>query len=193
MASKLERFTKRARRVLQLAQEEAEQMSHNYGGTEHVLIGLTREEKGIAGNVLRKLGATPERVKLLVYKMTGSGKNMLRSGSLTGGPLDLTPSTKQVIEFAVDEARKLTHSYISTEHLLLATIRQSDGIAIDVLRGIGLKNEQIRRDVMEAIATGMPEDTSQDKSPFSPAEPYTDKLNSKDNEGRAYRRGKSSG
>ena len=124
MANKLERFTQRARRVLTLAQEEAERLSHNYIGTEHLLLGLIREENGVAGRVLRDLGAKPERVAEMVERMTGAGRRT------PAGKLDLTPRTKQVIEYAVDEARKLGHSYIGTEHLLLGLIRQETGITV---------------------------------------------------------------
>ena len=154
MASNLEAFTQRAQRVLQLAQEEAELMHLNYIGTEHVLLGLVREEHGIAGNVLRGIGATPERVKILVYQMVGSGKRLL-----TSGPLELTPHTKQVIEFAVDEARSLNHAYIGPEHLLLAVVRQKEGIALDVLSRIGQTCDSIRQDVLRAIANGTPDDS----------------------------------
>jgi len=154
VASKLERFTQRARRVLQLAQEEAERLSHNYIGTEHVLLGIVKEENGIAGRVLRDLGAKPERVAELVERMTGAGKRQ------TSGKLDLTPRTKQVIEYAVDEARKLGHSYISTEHLLLGLIRQGDGVAIDVMRQIGLTADRVRRETLRAVQQEQPESTS---------------------------------
>ena len=152
MSSKLERFTQRARRVLQLAQEEAERLSHNYIGTEHLMLGLVREENGIAGKVLRELGAKPERVAELVERLTSVGK---RQG--TGAKLDLTPRTKQVIEYAVDEARKLGHSYISTEHLLLGLIRQGDGVAIDVMRQIGLTADRVRRETLRAVQQEQPE------------------------------------
>ena len=143
---KLQRFTQRARRVLAIAQEEAERLSHNYIGTEHLLLGLVREENGIAGRVLRELGAKPERVAEMVERMTGVGRR-----SASERRIDLTPRTKQVIEFAVDEARKLGHAFISTEHLLLGLIRQGDGVAIDVLRQLGLTSERIRRETLRAV------------------------------------------
>ena len=143
---KLQRFTQRARRVLALAQEEAERMSHNYIGTEHILLGLVKEENGVAGRVLRELGAKPERVAEMVERMTGVGRR-----SASDRRIDLTPRTKQVIEFAVDEARKLGSSYINTEHLLLGLIRQADGVAIDVLRQLGLTPERIRRETLRAV------------------------------------------
>ncbi len=143
---KLQRFTQRARRVLALAQEEAERLSHNYIGTEHLLLGIVREENGIAGKVLRELGARADRVADLVERMTGAGRR-----SVSERKLELTPRTKQVIEYAVDEARKLGHSFISTEHLLLGLIRQGDGVAIDVLRQLGLTPERIRRETLRAV------------------------------------------
>ena len=156
VSNKLERFTQRARRVLQLAQEEAERLSHNYIGTEHLMLGLVREENGIAGKVLRELGAKPDRVAELVERMTGAGK---RQGGASA-KLDLTPRTKQVIEYAVDEARKLGHSYISTEHLLLGLIRQGDGVAIDVMRQIGLTADRVRRETLRAVQQEQPEGAS---------------------------------
>ena len=144
MPGKIDRFTQRARRVLQLANEEAERLSHNYIGTEHLLLGIVKEESGIAGRVLRELGAKPDRVAEMVERMTGAGRRASAS------KLDLTPRTKQVLEYAVEEARKLGHSYIGTEHLLLGLIRQGDGVAIDVLRQLGLTSDRIRR-IVEAI------------------------------------------
>ncbi|MGQ9904398.1 MAG: ATP-dependent Clp protease ATP-binding subunit [Anaerolineae bacterium] len=151
MADKLQRFTQRARRVLILAQEEAERLSHNYIGTEHLLLGLVKEENGVAGRVLRELGARPDRVAEMVERMTGAGRRA------PAGKLDLTPRTKQVVEFAVDEARKLGHSYIGTEHLLLGLIRQGDGVAIDVLRQLGLTPDRIRRETLRAVQQEQPE------------------------------------
>ncbi|HQV70403.1 MAG TPA: ATP-dependent Clp protease ATP-binding subunit [Thermoflexales bacterium] len=148
---KLSRFTVRARRVLQLSSESAQELKHNYIGTEHLLLGLVREEAGIAGRVLRDLGATPERTLDMVERLTGAGKRA------NPGQPDLTPRTKQVIEYAVDEARKLSHSYIGTEHLLLGLIRQTDGIAIDVMKQLGLTPERIRRETLRAVQQEQPE------------------------------------
>jgi ATP-dependent Clp protease ATP-binding subunit ClpC len=160
VANKLERFTQRARRVLTLAQEEAERLSHNYIGTEHLLLGLIREENGVAGRVLRDLGAKSERVSEMVERMTGAGRRA------PAGKLDLTPRTKQVIEYAVDEARKLGHSYIGTEHLLLGLIRQGDGVAIDVMKQLGLTTDRIRRETLRAVQQEQPETG---KTPGAPA------------------------
>ncbi len=170
MANKLERFSQRARRVLQLAQEEAERLSHNYIGTEHLLLGIVREENGIAGRVLRELGAKPDRVAEMVERMTGAGKR-----STSERKLDLTPRTKQVIEFAVDEARKLGHSYIGTEHLLLGLMRQGDGVAIDVMRQLGLTAERVRRETLRAIQQEQPEGSAPAEKGGRSAAPTTKK------------------
>ena len=160
---KLQRFTQRARRVLALAQEEAERLSHNYIGTEHLLLGIVREENGIAGRVLRELGAKPDRVAEMVERMTGAGRR-----TPSERKLDLTPRTKQVIEFAVDEARKLGHSFISTEHLLLGLIRQGDGVAIDVLRQLGLTPERIRRETLRAVQQEQSTEGASNANPSKP-------------------------
>jgi ATP-dependent Clp protease ATP-binding subunit ClpC len=140
----MERFTQRARRVLSLAHQEAERMRHNYIGTEHLLLGLIREEGGVAGRVLRELGLEADRVEEMVERLTGSGQ-------YSGGKLDLSPGTQQVLEHAVDEARRLGHHYIGTEHLLLGLVRYGEGIALDVLRKLGVTPEQIRRQTRRVL------------------------------------------
>jgi ATP-dependent Clp protease ATP-binding subunit ClpC len=138
VADKMERFTQRARRVLSLAHEEAERLHHNYIGTEHLLLGLIREEGGVAGRVLRELGLEPSRVKEMVERLTGIGRH-------AGGRIELAPGTEHVLQMAVEEARRMGHHYIGTEHLLLGLIRQGEGVGIDVLRRLGVTPEQIRR------------------------------------------------
>jgi ATP-dependent Clp protease ATP-binding subunit ClpC len=140
----MERFTQRARRVLSLAHQEAERMRHNYIGTEHLLLGLIREEGGVAGRVLRELGLEVERVQEIVERLTGTGQNR-------GGKLDLAPGTEQVLGYAVDEARRLGHHYIGTEHLLLGLVRFGEGVALDVLRKLGVTPEQIRRQTRRVL------------------------------------------
>lgn len=142
--SGMERFTQRARRVLSLAHQEAERMRHNYIGTEHLLLGLIREEGGVAGRVLRELGLEADRVQEIVERMTGTGQ-------YRGGKLDLSPGTQQVLEYAVDEARRMGHHYIGTEHLLLGLVRHGEGVAIDVLRKLGITAEQIRRQTRRVL------------------------------------------
>ncbi len=135
---KMERFTQRARRVLSLAHEEAERMHHNYIGTEHLLLGLIREEGGVAGRVLRELGLDPARVKEMVERLSGIGRH-------AGGRIELSPGTEQVLQLAIEEARRMGHHYIGTEHLLLGMVRQDEGVGLDVLRRLGVTPEQIRR------------------------------------------------
>ena len=140
----MERFTQRARRVLSLAHQEAERMRQNYIGTEHLLLGLIQEDGGVAGRVLRELGIEADRVQEIVERLTGTG-------SSPGGKLDLSPGTQQVLEFAVDEARRLGHHYIGTEHLLLGLVRYGEGVANDVLRKLGVTPEQIRRQTRRVL------------------------------------------
>ncbi len=145
MPNKMERFTQRARRVLSLAQEEAERMQHNYIGTEHLLLGLMREDGGVAGRVLRDLGLDQNRVEELVQRLT-------RASTRTAPTqLDLSPGTKKVLELAVDEARRMGHHYIGTEHLLLGLVRQSEGVAIDVLKRLGISPEEVRRQTRRVL------------------------------------------
>jgi ATP-dependent Clp protease ATP-binding subunit ClpC len=141
----LQRFTQRARRVLSLAQEEAERMKHSYIGTEHLLLGLMKEEGGVAGRVLRELGLETRRVQEMVERLTGANKT---SGL---AKIDLSPGTKRVLELAVDEARRMNHHYISTEHLLLGLVRQNEGVAVDVLKKLGISAEQIRRQTRRVL------------------------------------------
>ena len=145
MSNKMERFTQRARRVLSLAQEEAERLQHNYIGTEHLLLGLIREEGGVAGRVLRELGLEQKRVEELVERMTRAST---RSG--TTAP-ELTPGTKRALELAVDEARRMGHHYIGTEHLLLGLVRLPEGVAIDILKRLGVSPEEVRRQTRRVL------------------------------------------
>ena len=123
MADRFDKFTERARRVLTLAQEEAQRFNHNYIGTEHLLLGLVREGDGVAAKVLSNLGVDLNKVRSAVEFIIGRGD---RAGT---GEIGLTPRAKKVIELAVDEARRLNHSYIGTEHLLLGLVREGEGIA----------------------------------------------------------------
>ncbi|MDD5369659.1 MAG: ATP-dependent Clp protease ATP-binding subunit [Anaerolineaceae bacterium] len=140
----MERFTQRARRVLSLAHQEAERMHHNYIGTEHLLLGLIQEEGGVAGRVLRDLGLEVERVKEVVERMS-------ESGQYRGGKIDLAPGTQQVLEYAIEEAQRMGHHYIGTEHLLLGLVRWGEGTAMDVLRKLGVTPEQIRRQTRRVL------------------------------------------
>ncbi len=141
----MERFTQRARRVLSLAQEEAERLQHNYIGTEHLLLGLIREEGGVAGRVLRELGLEQRRVEELVERMT---RATTRTGTVQP---ELSPGTKRVLELAVDEARRMGHHYIGTEHLLLGLVRLTEGVAIDILKRLGVSPEEVRRQTRRVL------------------------------------------
>jgi ATP-dependent Clp protease ATP-binding subunit ClpC len=173
--SSMERFTQRARRVLSLAHQEAERMRQSYIGTEHLLLGLIREEGGVAGRVLRELGMEGDRVQEIVERMTGTG-------TYRGGKLDLSPGTQQVLEFAVDEARRLNHHYIGTEHLLLGLVRYGEGVALDVLRKLGLTPEQIRRQTRRILQESSSARRSNSERKFSqqdkqkPKTPLVDQL-----------------
>lgn len=145
MPNKMERFTQRARRVLSLAQEEAERLQHHQIGTEHLLLGLMREEGGVAGRVLRDLGLDLRRVEELVTRLSTS------ESKTPSTQLDLSPGTKKVLELAVDEARRMGHHYIGTEHLLLGLVRQQEGIALDVLRRLGVSPEEVRRQTRKVL------------------------------------------
>lgn len=155
MSDKLDKFSKRARRVLTFAQEEAVRLNHNYIGTEHLLLGLIREDEGLAAKVLRDLGVEQARVRQVVEEIVGRGQ------SAATARLSLTPRTRRVIELAVDEARRMGHHYIGTEHLLLGLVREGDGIAVNVLKSLNINPEKIRsqlsRAMMEATPTQMAE------------------------------------
>jgi ATP-dependent Clp protease ATP-binding subunit ClpC len=146
MADKFDKFTERARRVLTLAQEEAQRFNHNYIGTEHLLLGLVREGDGIAARVLNNLGVQLPKVRSAVEFIIGRGETMIM------GEIGLTPRAKKVIELAVDEARRLNHQYIGTEHLLLGLVREGEGIAAGVLESLGVSLEKLRAQVIQVLS-----------------------------------------
>jgi ATP-dependent Clp protease ATP-binding subunit ClpC len=151
MSNKMERFTQRARRVLSLAQEEAERMQHSHIGTEHLLLGLMREEGGVAGRVLRELGLRTSQVEQIVERLTSTSR---RAGVTR---MDLSPATKKVLELAVDEARRMGHHYIGTEHLLLGLARSTDGVAVDVFRELNISPDEIRRQTRRVLQENPPQ------------------------------------
>ena len=146
MASRFEKFTERARRVLTLAQEEAQHFSHSYIGTEHILLGLVREEEGIAARVLINLGVVLSKVRSAVEFIIGRGE---KPGS---DEIGLSPRAKRVIELAIDEARHLGHNYIGTEHLLLGLLREGEGIAASVLDSFGITLERARAETVHILS-----------------------------------------
>jgi len=145
-----ERFTDRARKVMALANQEAQRFNHEYVGTEHVLLGLVKEGQGVAANVLHNLQVDLKKIRLEVEKIVKSGPNMV-----TMGKLPQTPRAKKVIEFAIEEARNLGHNYVGTEHLLLGLLREHDGVAAQVLMNLGLKLEDVRTEVLNILGATM--------------------------------------
>jgi len=141
-----ERFTDRARKVMALANQEAQRFNHEYIGTEHILLGLVKEGSGVGANVLKNLGVDLRKVRLEVEKLVKAGPEMV-----TMGKLPQTPRAKKVIEYAIDEARSLNHNYVGTEHLLLGLLREHDGVAAQVLRNLGLKLEEVREEVLNLL------------------------------------------
>jgi ATP-dependent Clp protease ATP-binding subunit ClpC len=148
MSNKFDRFTKKARQVLTYAQEEAQLMNHGYIGTEHLLLGLIREESSLPAKILRDLGAELPKTRKIVEEMVGKGKR----GQF--GRVSLTPRTKRVIELAVDEARRMGHTHIGPEHLLLGLVREGDGIAADVLNQLNLKLDKLRDIAVQQLKEG---------------------------------------
>src|ERR1700683_5326074 len=147
-----ERFTDRARKVMQLANQEAQRFNHEYIGTEHILLGLVKEGSGVAANVLKNLDIDLRKIRLEVEKIvqTGPGSEMV-----TMGKLAQTPRAKKVIEYSIEEARTLNHNYVGTEHLLLGLLREQEGVAAQVLMNLKLKLEEVREEVLNLLGHGM--------------------------------------
>ena len=146
MASRFEKFSERARRVLSLAQEEAQRFNHNYIGTEHILLGLVRETDGVAAKVLTSLGVELTKVRSAVEFIIGRGERA------TPGEIGLTPRAKKVIELAVDEARRLSHNYIGTEHLLIGLLREGEGVPAGVLESLGVNLDKVRGETSRILS-----------------------------------------
>ena len=138
-------FTERARKVLSLAQEEAQRFNHSYIGTEHLLLGLVREGDGVAAKVLSNLGVHLASVRAEVERRIGRGDRIVL------GDVGLTPRAKKVVELAVDEARRLNHHYIGTEHILLGLVREGEGIAAGVLESLGVNLEKVRAETLRVL------------------------------------------
>ena len=166
MSDKFDKFTERARKVLTLAQEEAQRFNHNYIGTEHLLLGLVREGDGVAARVLSNMGVQLPKVRSAVEFIIGRGETMVM------GEIGLTPRAKKVIELAVDEARRLNHHYIGTEHLLLGLVREGEGIAAGVLESLGVNLEKVRAQVMQVVS----QSPSYSQSKQQTKTPYMDAL-----------------
>jgi ATP-dependent Clp protease ATP-binding subunit ClpC len=148
MASRFDKFSERARRVLTLAQEEAQRLNHNYIGTEHVLLGLVREEEGVAARVLVQMGVSLAKMRSAIEYVIGPGEKP------SSGATGLTSRAKRVIELAIDEARQLGHSYIGTEHLLLGLLREGEGVAAGVLDSFNITLERTRTEITRLLSQG---------------------------------------
>ncbi len=145
-----ERFTDRARKVMALANQEAQRFNHEYIGTEHILLGLVKEGSGVGATVLKNLDVDIKKLRLEVEKLVKSGPDMV-----TMGKLPQTPRAKKVIEYAIEEARSLNHNYVGTEHILLGLLRESEGIAAQVLMNLGMKLEDVRQEVLNLLGAGV--------------------------------------
>ena len=145
-----ERFTERARKVMALANQEAQRFNHSYIGTEHVLLGLIKEGSGVGANVLRNLGVDLQKVRMEVEKLVKAGPD-----TVTMGKLPYTPRAKKVTEFAIEEARNLNHNYVGTEHLLLGLLREHEGVAAQVLMNLGLKLDEVREEILNLLGAGV--------------------------------------
>jgi ATP-dependent Clp protease ATP-binding subunit ClpA len=146
-----ERFTDRARKVLHLANQEAQRFKHEYVGTEHILLGLVKEGSGVAANVLKNLDIDLHKVRAEIEKIVQPGPSRVATGKLPQ-----TPRVKKLIEYAIEEARNLNYNYVGTEHLLLGLLREQEGIAAQVLMNLGLKLEDVREEVLNLLGTAAP-------------------------------------
>jgi ATP-dependent Clp protease ATP-binding subunit ClpC len=147
LRERFDKFTERARKVLNLAEEEAQRFQHSYIGTEHLILGLMREPEDIAVKVLRNLGVEPDQVRSAVEFIIGRGDRIVL------GEAGLTPRAKKVIELAIDEARSLNHDYIGTEHLLLGLVREGEGIAAGVLESLGVNWKKARTQTIQVLSS----------------------------------------
>ncbi len=145
-----ERFTDRARKVMALANQEAQRFNHEYIGTEHILLGLVKEGSGVGANVLKNLDVDIKKLRLEVEKLVKSGPDMVSMGKLPQ-----TPRAKRVIEYAIEEARSLNHNYVGTEHILLGLLRETEGVAAQVMMNLGLKLEDVRQEVLNLLGAGL--------------------------------------
>jgi len=155
-----ERFTDRARKVMQLANQEAQRFNHEHIGTEHVLLGLVKEGSGVAANVLKNLDVDLRKIRQEVEKIVQTGSDVP-----TPGKLSQTPRAKKVIEYAMEEARNLNHNYVGTEHILLGLLREQEGVAAQVLINLGLKLEEVREEVLNLLGHGIEGGESSERQP----------------------------
>jgi ATP-dependent Clp protease ATP-binding subunit ClpC len=145
-----ERFTKRARKVMQLADQEARRFNHAYVGTEHILLGLAKEGTGVAAHVLKNLDVDLQRIRVETDKII-----QLSPHTVPFANLPQTPRVNKVVEYSMDEARDLNHNYVGTEHILLGLIREQECVATQVLMNLGLKLEDVRKEILNLIGDGV--------------------------------------
>lgn len=169
LQDRFNKFTERARHAMALAQEEAISLGHHYIGTEHLLLGLAREEEGVAAIILTRLGADQARLRSAVEFIVKRGE------ATPVGEVGFTPRSKKAIELAVDEARRLGHQYLGTEHLLLGLLREEDGIGADILESLGITLQKARVEMLQVLqhgrpTRGEPDDRAPDPAPPVPPE-----------------------
>jgi ATP-dependent Clp protease ATP-binding subunit ClpA len=146
-----EQFTDRARKTLQLANQEAQRFNHEYVGTEHILLGLVKEGSGVAANVLKNLDIDLRKIRREVEKIVQSGPD-----KVTLGTLPRTPRAKKVIQYSMDEARNFNHGFVGTEHLLLGLLREEDGVAAQVLLTLGVTLKGVRQETLKFVGHNLP-------------------------------------
>jgi ATP-dependent Clp protease ATP-binding subunit ClpC len=154
-----DRFTDRAKKVMNLARQEAQRFNHEYLGTEHILLGLVQEGSGVAANVLKNMGIDLNKIRMEVEKIVKTGPSMV-----TMGQLPFTPRAKKVLELSMEEAGNLGHNYIGTEHLLLGLIKENEGIAAQVLINLAVKLEDVREEVLDFLGADTSEEEDEETS-----------------------------
>ena len=159
-----ERFTDRARKVMQFAHQEALRFNHEYVGTEHILLGLIKEGTGVAANILKKMGIDLRTMRLEVEKLVSSGPDLV-----TMGRLPQTPRAKKAVEYAIEEARRLKHNYVGTEHLLLGLLKEHDGVAAQVMMNLGLKLDDVREEILTTLGQASESGDLDDRGGFGGA------------------------
>ena len=159
-----ERFTDRARKVMQFAHQEALRFNHEYVGTEHILLGLIKEGTGVAANILKKMGVDLRTMRLEVEKLVRSGPDLV-----TMGRLPQTPRAKKAVEYAIEEARRLKHNYVGTEHLLLGLLKEHDGVAAQVMMNLGLKLDDVREEILTTLGQASESGDLDDRGGFGGA------------------------
>jgi len=162
------KFTERARRVIAMAEAEAKKLNHNYVGTEHILLGLVKEKKGIAGKVLSEQADLKEGQIIDVIKsIIGTGQSKVE------GSISLTPRSKKVLNLSMEQARKLNHSYIGTEHILLGVISEGEGVAVRILQELGVELEKVKKEILNILNDGNQSNTETEESDTPELDKYS--------------------